>query len=50
MVLKVQPVGCQQLGRTSAVLWTVADVLCWPHGSAEQFGQLGLKASLSLGW
>ena len=49
MVLKIQPVGHQLLGKTSAALW-VAAVLRLTLGSAERFGWPGYVASESLEW
>ena len=50
MVLKVQSVGRQRLGRKSAALWIAAAVLVWVLGSAELVGRPGLKDSVPLGW
>ena len=49
MVLKVEPVGCQLLGRKSAVLWISNAVFWLLLGSAECVGWPGLETSESLG-
>ena len=48
-VLKIQPFGCQPLGRKSAA-FLVAAVLRLPLWSAEWVRWAGLLASDSLGW
>ena len=47
LILKVRPIGHQQIGMKSAALW-VAAVLWLPLGPAEWVGWAGLLASKSL--